>query len=378
MACQGVLEEGMATLKSDLRLQIQQTSPIPLFADLECAAGHLLALVGPSGSGKSTLLRMIAGLSRPQSGHIACGGQVWFDDNNHMTPQQRRTGYVPQHYGLFPHMSALENVKAGLHHLANSEQLKRAREWLARMHLDGLQQRKPSELSGGQQQRVAVARALAGDPSILLLDEPFSAVDSSTREKLYSELAELKHQLRIPIIMVTHDLNEALLLADRMTLINHGRTLQSGVPRDIMVHPCNEAAAQLVGMRNLFDGEIIEHDAGQSSTRLRLGAHVLDSPYRPELTPGTSVRWVIPDNGVRFRAISRAESVTSCNRLEVMVSKLLTLGDEVRLSMQIDNVSAPLLANIPLRLATELNLAARQRTAVVLRAEDIHIFASHE
>ena len=368
----------MATLKSDLRLQIRQSSPILLSADLECAAGHLLALVGPSGSGKSTLLRMIAGLSRPQSGYIACDGQVWFGANNHMTPQQRRTGYVPQHYGLFPHMSALENVKAGLHHLENNEQLKRAREWLARMHLDGLQQRKPSELSGGQRQRVALARALAGDPSILLLDEPFSAVDSSTREKLYSELAELKHQLRIPIIMVTHDLNEALLLADRMTLINHGHTLQSGVPRDIMAHPCNEAAAQLVGMRNLFDGEIIEHDAVQSSTRLRLGVHVLDSPYRPQLTPGTSVRWVIADNGVRFRAISRAESVNSRNRLEVMVSKLLILGDEVRLSMQIDSVNAPLLANIPLRLATELNLAAGQRTAVALRAEDIHILASHD
>ena len=367
----------MAYPKSDLQAEIRQAGPIALTADLACAAGQLLALVGPSGSGKSTLLRMIAGLSRPQSGRIVCGQQVWFDAHSFKTPQQRGIGYLPQHYGLFPHMSALDNVRAGLHHLAKTEQLDRAHEWLDRMHLNGLGHRRPAELSGGQQQRVAVARALAGDPSILLLDEPFSAVDSATREKLQGELAELKHQLAIPIIMVTHDLNEALMLADHMTLLSHGTTLQSGLPREIMARPANEAAAQLVGIRNQFDSEVIDHHADQSCTRLNLGTQVLDSPHRPEFKPGEIVRWVIPDNGVRFRAISRVERPISRNRLDVTVSKMLTLGDEVRLTMQIDNVDAPLQATIPLRLAAELSLVVGQRTTVVLRAEDIYIFPNH-
>jgi molybdate transport system ATP-binding protein len=360
---------------NDISVKIRQSGPITLDANLTCIAGQLLALVGASGSGKSTILRMIAGLSRPRMGRIAYGKQAWFDSdaNVFLSPQQRRIGYLPQHYGLFPHMSALDNVRAGLHHLSKSEQTERAYQWLSRMHLSGLEHRQPGALSGGQQQRVAMARALAGDPSILLLDEPFSAVDSATREKLHGELAELKTQLAIPIVMVTHDLNEALMLADRMTLLSHGITLQSGLPREIIARPANQAAAQLVGIRNLFDSEIVEHDVDEAYTRLRFGSQLIHCAYRPGFRIGEVVRWVIPDSGVRFRAISRVEEPSSRNRLEVTVSKMLTLGDEVRLTMQIDGVMQPLQASIPLRLATELGLCVGQRTSVTLRAADIHL-----
>ncbi len=361
-----------------LGVKIRQSGPITLDASLSCSAGQLLALVGASGSGKSTLLRMIAGLSRPHMGRIAYGEQAWFDSDAdiYLSPQQRRIGYLPQHYGLFPHMSALDNVRAGLHHLSKHEQAERAHHWLNRMHLSGLEQRQPAALSGGQQQRVAMARALAGDPSILLLDEPFSAVDSATREKLHGELAELKTQLAIPIVMVTHDLSEALMLADRITLLSHGITLQSGLPREIIARPMNQAAAQLVGIRNLFDGEIIEHDVGEACTRLRFGSQLIHCAYRPEFRIGELVCWVIPDSGVRFRAISRVAEPSGRNRLEVTVTKMLTLGDEVRLTMQIDGVTPPLQASIPLRLATELGLCVGQRSSVSLRAADIHLLST--
>jgi len=358
-----------------LSIRLQQPGPIALDVDLNCAGSQLLALVGSSGSGKSTILRMIAGLSRPHLGHIACGSDVWLDTDTriHLSPQQRRIGYVPQHYGLFPHMSAFDNVKAALHHLSPAEQLERTRAWISRVHLDGLENRHPAELSGGQQQRVAVARALAGDPSVLLLDEPFSAVDSATREKLHGELAELKKQLSIPIILVTHDLNEALMLADCMALISHGKSLQSGLPHELIARPANVAAAQLVGIRNLFESEVLGHGPSQSHTRLKLGPYVLESPYQAAVKEGDIVRWVIPDNGVRFRAISRTEQPFSRNQIDITISKVLTLGDEVRLTMRIDEVEAPLQASIPLRLASELELEEGRRSSVMLRADDIHI-----
>lgn len=368
----------MAIRKSDLHLELNQAGLIALDASFICEAGQLLALVGPSGSGKSTILRMIAGLNRPRSGQIRCGDQVWFDAeaNRYLTPQQRRIGYVPQHYGLFPHMSALDNVRAGLHQFSKDVQNTRARDWLNRMHLSGLEHRYPAALSGGQQQRVALARALAGDPSILLLDEPFSAVDSATREKLHGELAELKTQLDIPIIMVTHDLKEALMLADRITLLSHGITLQTGLPREVIARPVSQAAAQLVGIRNLFDSEVIEHNIEENFTKLRLGSQFVLSPYRPEFRPGDLVRWAIPDSGVRFRAISRAERPSAHNRLQVTVMKILTLGEEVRLSMQIDGVADSLQATIPLRLGNELALELGQQTFVTLRAADIHLLST--
>ncbi|MCO6411613.1 MAG: ABC transporter ATP-binding protein, partial [Thiogranum sp.] len=286
----------MSSPGTEFRLFVRQRAPIPLDAGLDCHGGELLALVGPSGSGKSTLLRIIAGLARPAEGRISCGTSIWCDSARgvHLSPQQRRVGFVPQHYGLFPHMTALANVMAGLAHLSSPQREHQARGWLAKVHLDGLEQRRPAEMSGGQQQRVALARALARDPAILLLDEPFSAVDRATRETLYLELAELKRQLAIPAILVTHDLTEALLLADRLTLLSRGRTVQSGAPREVLAHPVNETAARLVGVRNLFDGEILRHDAETKLTWFRAGATTLACALAPQWPAGARVRWMAP------------------------------------------------------------------------------------
>jgi molybdate transport system ATP-binding protein len=161
-----------------LRVRLQQDSPIPLDVELECAPQEMLALVGPSGSGKSTVLRAIAGLTRVAKGDVECNGVPWFsaDRGIDLSPRQRRIGFVFQHYGLFPHLTALANVMESLVDVSRGERERRARDLLARVHLDGLEQRLPAALSGGQQQRVAVARALAREPNVLLLDEPRSIV----------------------------------------------------------------------------------------------------------------------------------------------------------------------------------------------------------
>jgi molybdate transport system ATP-binding protein len=366
----------MAMQNSDFRMRVRQAAPIPVEADLACRGGELLALVGPSGSGKSTLLRMIAGLALPQQGEISCGAECWFDSARgvRLTPQQRRIGYVPQHYGLFPHMSALGNVLAALTHLPRAERERHARTWLAKVHLEGLETRRPAELSGGQQQRVALARALARDPAILLLDEPFSALDRAAREALYLELGELRRQLAIPVLMVTHDLSEALLLADRIAVLSHGRTLQSGAPRDVLARPVSETAARLLGIRNIFDGAIEGHDEAAGLTWLQAGPHRLSCAAAVQFPAGAKVRWMIPANDVRLRGISRRDLGPLHNRVRIRVQSMWTLGDEAKLTAGLEGIAEPLHLQIPLRLAHDLGLQPGVSTDARLSESALHIF----
>ncbi|MCW5752071.1 MAG: ABC transporter ATP-binding protein, partial [Alphaproteobacteria bacterium] len=216
-------------------VELTQDGPIPLAARFACAAGEVLALVGPSGSGKSTILRCIAGILRPRRGRVAVNGEVWFDSERGvaLSPRERAVGMVFQNYALFPHMSAIGNVMAAMDHLPAPARKARAVELLGLLHLAGLEDRRPAELSGGQQQRVALARAMAREPRVLLLDEPFSAVDKATRQRLYREIAGLREKFSIPVILVTHDIDEAIMLADRMSVLHHGRTLQTGTPEAV-------------------------------------------------------------------------------------------------------------------------------------------------
>jgi len=231
--------------KSGLHVRLKQPAPIKLDAELSCGEGELLALVGVSGAGKTTILRVIAGLYRPQQGYVACGEPTWLDTEHglDLPPHRRRVGLVFQSYALFPHMTALGNVMTALGHRPLEGRTQRARAFLAQAHLQGLEDRRPAELSGGQQQRVAVARALAREPAVLLLDEPFSAVDRPTRRRLHAELAELRQTVRIPIVLVTHDIDEAVALADRICVLDRGETLQTGRPADLLAAPANARVA---------------------------------------------------------------------------------------------------------------------------------------
>lgn len=237
-----------------LSARFKQTAPIPLDATIECAPGEVLALVGPSGSGKSTILRSIAGLYRPREGSVRIGGTTWFDSETgqFLPPHERRVGLVFQSYALFPHMSALANVRTALGHLPSAARDARAEELLRLVHLEGLAMRKPAELSGGQQQRVAVARALAREPEVLLLDEPFSAVDRRTRRRLRTELMELRRtSLKVPVILVTHDLDEAVALADRLCVLDRGETLQAGASAEMLAAPASDRVREALDLPKL-------------------------------------------------------------------------------------------------------------------------------
>ena len=367
----------MAQTIADLCCRVQTQLPIPLSADFCCKAGELLAVVGPSGGGKTTLLRMIAGLNQPQAGSIYFGDTPWFDKqiNVSLSPQQRHIGYVPQHFGLFPHLSALENVMAGLDHLPKKVRRERAALWLERVNLHGLPDRVPAQLSGGQKQRVALARALAREPSILLLDEPFSSVDRETRERLYLELAKLKAQLSCPVIMVTHDLNEALLLADSMILISQGKMLQQGKPFDVLSKPRNEAVARQMGLRNIFDAHVIAQDEVAGITWLKFGEQLIASE---DVTPreiGSKVRWVIPNHGVRFNSITNGKLCRSFNKLDVTLDTVLVMGESVRLISYVSGTEFQLNAEVPRHLAHKLGLAPQMQTTVALKSDQIHILA---
>jgi len=206
-----------------------------LDASFEVPAG-ITALFGPSGSGKTLTLRCIAGLVRPDSGRIAVGERVLFDSARRIDvpTRERRIGYLFQHYALFPHLTVAANVAYGLHRLPRAARAARVAELLRMVELEAYANRKPRELSGGQQQRVALARALAPAPDLLLLDEPFSAVDALVRAQLRSELRAIQAQTRVPMLLVTHDIAEVRQLASCVVLYDHGQILAAGPPAEVL------------------------------------------------------------------------------------------------------------------------------------------------
>ncbi|HWI83559.1 ABC transporter ATP-binding protein [Ramlibacter sp.] len=310
----------MATLAVDVR----NASPMHLDARFDCAAGEMVALVGPSGSGKTSLLRAVAGLLRGRTlrGRVAVGDEVWFDSERGiaLAPQQRRAGLVFQHYALFPHLTALQNVAIACRRAEPPD----CRELFARLGLGGLEHRRPAQLSGGQQQRVALARALAGEPRVLLLDEPFSAVDAPARQALYHELASLRQSLSTPMVLVTHDLSEARRLADRVVIVDGGASLQSGPPAQVFASPRNARVAELVGIQNHFRGRFHKHEPGWArlswGESAEVALRVLDKERIPD---GSSVTWVIAGEGVDLLA----EAAGQENAIRCDIAEQLALGE---------------------------------------------------
>jgi molybdate transport system ATP-binding protein len=368
------VSDGGSADRPGLQARLAQPGPIPLAAALDCAPGEVTALVGPSGSGKSTLLRAIAGHYRVRSGRIAVDGKVWFDAaaGIHVPPHARRAGLVFQSYALFPHMTALGNVAAALGHLPPRDRAARARGLLDLVHLAGLEERRPAELSGGQQQRVAVARALAREPEVLLLDEPFSAVDRSTRERLYRELAEMRRRLAMPVVLVTHDLDEALMLADRVVLLHRGATIQHGRPYDVLARPASVQAARLLGLRNIFEGVVEGHREG--FTHLRWRGYVLEARYSPAFSAGATVAWVIPSARVVLHRRDRPSRGERENPVRGVLRDAVALGDTTHATLLVDgDAQAPLQFSVPTHVAERNRLAAGGPAAVSLLADAIHL-----
>jgi sulfate transport system ATP-binding protein len=221
---------------------------------LEAPTGGLLALLGPSGSGKTTLLRVIAGLEPPDSGTI----HYRDDDITSRSARDRNVGFVFQHYALFRHMTVFENVAFGLRvrKWPEAKVRERVHELLHLIRLEELGGRYPSQLSGGQRQRVALARALAPAPKILLLDEPFGALDAQVRQELRSALRRLHDELHVTSIFVTHDQEEAFEVADQVVLVNHGRVEQAGTPQQVFEHPASAFVMDFLGEVNVFHARL--------------------------------------------------------------------------------------------------------------------------
>ena len=359
-----------------IRLKIFQQHPIPLAVDIECRAGELLALVGPSGSGKSTILRTIAGLHRPETGYIYCDGEQWFDHqlNISIPTQNRHIGFVFQDYALFPHLTALQNVAIALGHLDRGLREERARVLLAQVNLKGLEQRQPDDLSGGQRQRVALARALAREPKVLLLDEPFSAVDQMTRRKLQQELVILRRNIKIPILLVTHDLDEAAMLADRLYVLHKGKTLQNGAPADILRHPMDALVARLMGHTNIFSATIEGHYPEQGISRIAWYGLVLELELNEAFDVGTTVDWVIHPAHIIMHRRGRPSHGERENPVHGVVKELLTLGETSIISLEIKGDDDVFLSfKISSHSANRNNLKVGVDASVSLLAEGIHL-----
>ncbi|AXI02636.1 putative 2-aminoethylphosphonate ABC transporter ATP-binding protein [Aquirhabdus parva] len=294
--------------------------------DLELRKGELLCFLGPSGCGKTTLLRLIAGLDQIDQGQIFKNGE----DISYLKTEKRRCGIVFQNYALFPNLSIAENIAYGLIGKRWSKSLRQSRvaELLALVGLTGSEQKYPLQLSGGQQQRVALARAIAPEPDILLLDEPLSALDARVRLHLRQEIRSLQQRLHMPTILVTHDQEEALTMADRIVVMNHGVIEQVGTPEDIYHHPKTRFVANFIGQMNFLPAKVL------SGTELLVAGHLrLSLRQSVDLPVNTEV-----EIGFRPEAASLVHS-NAVEQQTIILSVHLTakefLGAQTRLTVAI-------------------------------------------
>jgi len=333
-------------------VQLQQVSrlyggtPVVDAIDLTAESGEILALLGPSGCGKTTTLRMIAGLITPSSGEVRINGA----SVTHVPAHQRNLGMLFQNYALFPHLTVLENVAFGLSMRKTGADEKRARA-LEALHLVRLEQyadRMPAALSGGQQQRVALARAIVYRPQLLLLDEPFGALDRKLREAMQIELRQLCNQLGLTTILVTHDQEEALVLADRIAVMRAGRIEQIAAAREVYERPSNAFVADFIGTSNFLPARVAER--GEAATLLRTaGGLELRSSVPHGFEAGAQVKIAVRPESVRLSPVgSRAPAG---NAVSGEVTQTVFKGQSLAVWIKLDD-SADFICTLPIEDAT--------------------------
>ncbi len=330
--------------------------------NLDVPGGELVALLGPSGSGKTSLLRIIAGLEPADQGTIHFHGE----DATDQPVRERQVGFVFQHYALFRHMSVFENVAFGLRVRPRSVRPAEAaiRETvmglLHLVQLDVLADRRPSELSGGQRQRVALARALAVKPKVLLLDEPFGALDAKVRKELRRWLRRLHEEVHVTSVFVTHDQEEALEVSDRVVIMNEGRIEQSGTPEEVYEHPATQFVYGFLGDVNLFHGRI--HQG-----RVNIGDSGFDAPEWPDAQDQAGVAYV------RTYNVELEPAPSGPSSLEAVVRHIRAFGPVVRLELDLVEGGKTIEAHVPRHRFEELALAKGHR--VYVSPTNVKVFA---
>jgi len=327
--------------------------------------GEFVCFLGPSGCGKTTLLRIVAGLERQNVGVVRMRGR----DVSALPPSRRNYGIVFQSYALFPNLTVARNIAYGLQARRSARRQADARvdELLELVHLRQHKQRYPAQLSGGEQQRVALARALAPAPSLLLLDEPLSALDARVRLALRQEMKDLQKRLGITTIMVTHDQEEALTMADRIVVMNHGAVEQIGTPGEIYHAPASLFVARFVGHMNFLSAV-----AESQPDRARLGAATLRHRPAPAVSPGTRLTLGIRPEEIRIGAAAHDAE----NRLAARVVSILFQGALTRLVLAAGaDGDLTLECDLPAAALAELGLKEGSETPVALTAEALRVFA---
>lgn len=334
------------------------------------AKDEILVLFGHSGAGKSLTLQFTAGLLRPDEGRIAIDGHGVFDSLSkvNLAPQARRVGYVVQELALFEHMNVADNVAFGLPR--GTDRGKRVPELLHLLDLAGYEKRRPRSLSGGQRQRVALARAIAREAPLLLLDEPFSALDDSLRTSMRKELLRLRNELGLTILFVTHDLREAHFLADRVAVFDNGRILQIGPRDEIFKRPSSRRVAQLTGTANVWRGVV--QSVGEGSVAVDVDAAVFHSGSVTGLAPGKPVDVMVRAERVNLRRDLAIDPGARNQFLADVVSEY-AYGSTHTLHLRPEGPGPEMEVEIAARPYEVLGIATRKRFAVEIEPADIHV-----
>ena len=341
---------------------------------LDVAAGSTVVVIGPNGAGKTTLLRAVAGLAPLDGGVITYAGTAWDDPatGTYLEPTRRRCPVVFQDYRLFPHLSVLDNVAYPLRVRGDSRRQARsdARQTLARHGLAELAGRRPGQLSGGQAQRVAVARALAGAPAVLLLDEPLAALDARTRQSTRVELRQALAAFDGPALLVTHDPLEALTLADHLVVLEHGEVVQAGAPREVAARPATEYIARLVGV-NLYAGAVTPEGTIRLDTGETLRAIV--DPQSERLRPHDRALVALSPSAISIH-LRRPDGVSARNVWSATIRGVEHLRDRIRIDLDgrppaIADITPAAFAQLGLDLGAPVWLSAKATEVLAYRSD---------